>query len=183
MAEILDIKKYFKIPRYTVCFYLKNSAIARNYSISLFGFVREQWRPLNLSCEGNVLILDGPIADSNGVIIPAQEAKVNEVADMLQNTMENDVPGFRSTMRKIIQFNQYIENLDFDMVMILDMGLKGETKKRFMQKCHYQVYAIIIRKAFEKGPFSSAEERDNRINDIFNNENLIASIIREVEAD
>lgn len=68
------------------------------------------------------------------------------------------------------------------MVRVLDMGLKGETKKRFMKKCHYQVYAIIIRKVFEKGPFSSTEELDKRINDIFNDENLIASIIREVEA-
>ena len=138
---------------------------------------------MSLSNEGNVLILDGPIADSSGKIILSQKAKVDEVAGMLQKTIENDVPEFRSTVRKIIQFYQYIEKLDFDMVMVLDMGLKSETKRRFMQKLHYQVYAIIIRKAFEKGPFSLPEELDKRINDIFNDENLIASIIREVEAD
>ena len=70
------------------------------------GPIKEQWTPLDLYCKGNVLILDGPIADSNGVVIHAQKAKVNEVADMLQNTIENDVRGFRSTVRKIIQFNQ-----------------------------------------------------------------------------
>ena len=183
MAEILDIKRCIEIPRYKVCYYLKNSARAKNYSISLLGGVREQWRPLELYYKGNVLILDGPIADSNGMIIHAQEEKVNQVAGMLQKTIENDVPEFRSTVRKINQFNQYIENLDFDMVRVLDMGLKGETKKRFMEKCHYQIYAIIIRKAFEKGPFSSPEELDKRVNDIFNDENLMASIIREVEAD
>lgn len=182
MAEIIKIERYVEIPRYKVCFYLQNSMIANNYSISFLGSVREQWRPLELYCKDNVLILDGPIADSNGVIISAHEAKVNEVADKLQYTIENDVPEFKRKVMRIIQFYQHIENLDYEMADILNIGLKGDTKRRFMQNRHFQVYARIIRLVFEEGPYSSDDELDRRVNEKFDDKNLITSIIKEVAA-
>ena len=61
--------------------------------------------------------------------------------------------------------------------------IKARNKEEIYAKTSLSGLCYIIRKAFEKGSFSSAEELDKRINDIFNDENLIASIIRGVEAD
>lgn len=164
-----------------MCFYLENSTIAENYSITCLGSVREQWRLLDLYSTDNVLILDGPIADCNGTIIPSQKEKVNEVAIMLENTIKNDIPGFKRKITQIIQFHQATENLSLDMVDILERGLKGDTKMRFMAKMDYRIYARIIRLVFEMGSCSSADELDKQVNDIFNNQNLIMSIIDEIQ--
>lgn len=157
--------------------------MAKQYEISLLGSVREQWMMLDLYSKGNILILDGPIADSNNTIIPAQEAKVNEVAAKLRNTIENDIPGFKTKIERIILFNQQTEKLDIGMVDVLEMGLKGNTKIKFMAEWDYRIFARIIRLAFEAGKCSSPDEFDERVNAMFDNQDLIRSIINDIQAE
>lgn len=182
MAKILEIKKKYELPRYRVCFCLSNPATAERYSISCLFSVREQWGMLDLYSKGNILILDGPIADKSGAIIPAQEAKVNEVAVRLKNTIENDIPGFKRKIEQIILLNQQTEKLDMGMVDVLERGLKGNTKIRFMAKWDYRIFARIIRLVFERGECSSPGEFDKRVNSMFDDQDLIRSIINEIQA-
>lgn len=181
MAKILEIKKKYELPRYKVCFCLENSATAKRYSINCLFSVREQWGLLDLYSKGNILILDGPIADNNNTIIPVQEAKVNEVAAKLRNTIENDIPGFKRKIEQIILFNQKTEKLDMEMVDVLEMGLKGNTKIKFMAEWDYRIFARIIRLAFEAGKCSSPDEFDERVNGMFDNQDLIRSIINDIK--
>lgn len=183
MAKILEIKKRYELPRYKVCFYLLNSTTAEQYSISFLFSVREQWGLLDLYSKDNILILDGPIADNNNTIIPTQEAKVNEVAAMLRNTIENDIPGFKRKIEQVILFNQKAEKLDIGMVDVLEMGLKGNTKIKFMAEWDYRIFARIIRLTFEAGACSSPDEFDERVNGMFDNQDLIRSIINEIQAE
>ena len=183
MAKILEIKKKYELPRYKVYFYLSNPAIAKQYSISCLFSVREQWGLLDLYSKGNILILDGPIADNNNAIIPAQEAKVNEVATKLRNTIENDIPGFKRKIEQIVLLNQKTEKLDMEMVNVLKMGLKGNTKIKFMAEWDYRIFTRIIRLAFEAGKCSSPDEFDNRVNGMFGNQDLIRSIINDIQAE
>lgn len=182
MSEKLYIKKQVEFPRYKVYFYLKNSETAKQYSASCLASVRAQWRLLDLYYIDNVLILDGPIAGNDGYVSDVQKAKVDEVADKLKNTIENDVPEFKCKMNRIIQSYQKIENLDFGMADVLDMALRGETKSRFMKDWHLQIFAKILRLVFEDRTYSSVDEIDKRVNDIFDDWNLIVSIKKEVEA-
>lgn len=182
-TKILEIKKKFELPRYKVCFYLPNPVTAKQYSISYLFSVREQWRLLDLYAKDHILILDGPIADNNGTIIPVQEAKVNEVAAMLRNAIENDIPGFKSKIERIILLNQQTEKLDMEMVDVLERGLKGNTKIKFMAKWDYRIFAKIIRLAFEAGACSSPNEFDERVNSMFDNQNLIRSIIKDIQVE
>lgn len=183
MAEILDIKTKFDSPRYKVIFSLKNPAMAKQYEISLLGSVREQWMMLDLYSKGNMLILDGPIADYNDVIIPTQKVKIDEVAAMLKNTIENDISGFKSKIERIVLFNQETEKLDIWMVDVLERGLKGKTKMKFMEDLDYRFYAKIIKLLFEAGACSSPDEFDERVNGMFGNQDLIRSIINDIQAE
>lgn len=180
MAKILEIKKKYELPRYKVCFYLSNPATAKQYSISCLFSVREQWGLLDLYSKDNILILDGPIADNNNTIIPAQEAKVNEVAAKLMNTIENDIPGFKRKIEQIVLLNQQTEKLDMEMVDVLERGLKGNTKIKFMEEWDYRIFARIIRLVFEAGACSSPDEFDERVNGMFDNQDLIRSIIHDI---
>lgn len=181
MAKILEIKKKYELPRYKVYFYLSDPAIAEQYSISCLFSVREQWGMLELYSKDNILILDGPIADNNNEIIPAQETKVNEVATKLRNIIENDIPGFKTKIERIILFNQQTEKLDIGMVDVLEIGLKGNTKIKFMAEWDYRIFARIIRLAFEAGKCSSPDEFDERVNGMFDNQDLIRSIINDIQ--
>lgn len=183
VAKILDIKTKYDSPRYKIIFFLENPTMAKQYEISLLGSVREQWMMLDLYSKGNMLILDGPIADYNDVIIPAQEAKVNEVAVKLRNTIENDIPGFKTKIERIILFNQQTEKLDIGMVDVLEIGLKGNTKIKFMAEWDDRIFARIIRLAFEAGKCSSPDEFDERVNGMFGNQDLIRSIINDIQAE
>lgn len=169
MANILKIDSQYDPPRYKIFFYLENPAIAKQYSASLLYSVRMEWRPLDLYSEANVLILDGPIADSSYTIIPAQKEKVKEVAAMIKNTIENDVPGFKAKIEKIILSYQYIEDLDLGMIDVLDMALKAKTKKRFLMNWDLQIFAKIIKLAFSGEPCLSPDAFDERVNSIFDN--------------
>lgn len=180
MANILKLGSQYDPPRYKIFFYLENSAIAKQYSASLLYSVRKEWRPLELYSESNVLILDGPIADPGYTIIPAQKEKVKEVAAMIKYTIENDVPGFKTKIKKIILFYQYIEDLDLEMVDALEMALKAKTKERFLANWDLQIFAKIIKLAFSGEPCSSLDAFDERVNSIFDNQDLIESIIRDV---
>lgn len=183
MAKILGIKKKYELPRYKVCFYLSSPAAAKQYSISCLLSVKMQWGLLDLYAKDNVLILDGPIADDNGTIIPIQEAKVNEVATKLRNTIENDIPGFKTKMEQIILFHQQTEKLDLEMVDVLEMGLKGSTKIKFMAEWDDRIFARIIRLVFEAGPCSSPDEFDERVNRMIDNQNLIQSIVKDIQVE
>ncbi len=183
VAKILDIKTKFDSSRYKIIFFLENPTMAKQYEISLLGSVREQWMMLDLYSKGNILILDGPIADSNNTIIPAQEAKVNEVAAKLRNTIENDIPGFKTKIERIILFYQQTEKLDIGMAEVLEMGLKGNTKIKFMAEWDYRIFARIIRLAFEAGKCSSPDEFDERVNAMFDNQDLIRSIINDIQSE
>lgn len=183
MAKILKMEKKYELPRYMVYFYLSNPATAEQYSISCLFSVRGQWGMLELYSKDNILILDGPIADNNGTIIPAQEAKVNEVAAKLRNIIENDISGFKRKIEQIILFNQKTEKLDMEMVDVLERNLKGNTKIRFMAKWDYRIFARIIRLVFEAGVCSSPNEFDERVNSIFDNQDLIRSIINDIHAE
>lgn len=183
MAKILEIKKKYELPRYKVCFYLSSPVMAEQYSISFLFSVREQWGLLDLYAKGNILILDGPIADDNDIIIPVQEAKVNEIAAKLRYTIENDIPGFKRKIEQIILFHQHTEKLDMEMVDVLERGLKGNTKIKFMAEWDYRIFARIIRLAFEAGKCSSPDEFDERVNAMFDNQDLIRSIINDIQAE
>lgn len=60
--------------------------------------VREKWRLLDLYSKGECLVLDGLVADNNRYIIPEQEKVLNRLADMIENTIRNDVSGFKAKM-------------------------------------------------------------------------------------
>lgn len=69
MAKILDIKyDTKKLPRYKVYFYMENSTVEDHYYNTCLFFVGSRCRALNLYCEDNALVLDGPIVDGNGNI-------------------------------------------------------------------------------------------------------------------
>ncbi len=171
MAKILDIK-YDKeeLPRYKVYFYLENPTIAKHFSIKFVGFVRQSWRALELYCKGNILILDGPIADEEGVVICKQQKKVEKVAEILKSYIQNDIPGFKERIGQIIRVNPKIDNQDFDIVEVLEIGLKRKTKERFMAEQNYQILAKIIKKVIESGPYTSPDMFDEQVNSIFDKE-------------
>lgn len=181
MAKILKITEQDDCPRYKVRFHLENPALAKQYSVSFLGSVREQWGMLDLFCDGSVLVLDGPIADPDGRVIPAQEAKLKEVAGMLKYSIENDIPGFKDKIRQIILFHQTTENLNFGMADAMDMALKGQTKMRFMARGDYRIFARIIRLTFDGERCSSMDEFDERVNRLFDDRNLILSIMKELQ--
>ena len=179
--NIRSIKERIQLPRKQVVFELDNEEIANNYRVSLLMSVREQWMPLDLLVRGKFLILDGPIADSNGIIIPMQDAMVNEVSEKIKNTIINDIPGFRTKIERIIADYQNVEYLDMNMAPIIDQALKGVTKQRFMARNDLWVYAKIIRRAMENGPYSSPEAFDAAVNAIFDDRDIISSFINEIE--
>ena len=179
--NIKDIQTKTNLPRKQILFELDNAQVAKNYEISLLFSVREQWRPLDLIARGPYLILDGPVADSYGVVIPEQEAKVNEVAEKIKNTILNDVPGFKDKIERIIVSYQNVEGLELGMASAIDQALKGKTKQRFMAQNDLWVYAKIIKKAMDQGPYSSFEEFDTKVNAIFDDSNIITGFIKEIE--
>ena len=73
--------------------------------------------------------------------------------------------------------------LDIGMVDVLEMGLKGNTKIKFMAEWDYRIFARIIRLAFEAGKCSSPDEFDERVNAMFDNQDLIRSIINDIQAE
>lgn len=80
----------------------------------------------------------------------------------------------RSKIEQIILFHQETGKLDIGMADILELGLKGKTKIKFMAEWDYRVFARIIRLAFEAGECSSPDELDERVNGMFGDQNLIA---------
>lgn len=179
--NIRSIKERIQLPRKQVVFELDNEEIANNYRVSLLMSVREQWMSLDLLVRGKFLILDGPIADSNGIIIPMQDAMVNEVSEKIKNTIINDIPGFRTKIECIIADYQNVEYLDMNMAPVIDQALKGITKQRFMARNDLWFYAKIIRRAMENGPYSSPEAFDAAVNAIFDDRDIISSFIKEIE--
>lgn len=179
--EILKISRRYDPPRYKVIFQLPNSKIAKDYEISLQMSVREQWGALMLNAKADCLILDGPIDGPNGTRIPEQEMEVNRVAKLIKNTIENDVPEFKTKIESIIIMYQEVEGLDLDMAPAIDQALKGNTKKRFMAGNDFWIYAKIIKKAMEGGPYNSFEEFDRTVNSIFDDKTLISSFIKEID--
>lgn len=179
--KILKISKRYDSPRYQVIFQLPNSKIAKDYEISLLMSVRNQWGALMLIAKADCLILDGPIDNPNGIRIPEQEMAVNSVAEMIKNKIENDVPGFKTKIETIISMYKEVEGLDLDMAPAIDQALKERTKIRFMAANNFWIYAKIIKKAMEGGPYNSYEEFDRTVNLIFDDKTLISSFIKEID--
>lgn len=92
---------------------------------------------------------------------------------------KDSLPEFREIIRKIVQFNQGTEGLDLRMIEILDAALSDETKKRFLTRWNLQIYARVIKTAFENVP--TADLLDAQINRLFNDQNFIISIKKEIE--
>ena len=86
-------------------------------------------------------------------------------------------------MEQIILFHQQTEKLDLEMVDVLEMGLKGSTKIKFMAEWDDRIFARIIRLVFEAGPCSSPDEFDERVNRMIDNQNLIQSIVKDIQVE
>lgn len=178
---IKNIIESTDLPRKRISFELENAKIAKYYESSLLISLRDIWRCLDLYAKGSYLILDGPIADEKGNIIKEQEVKLNHVAEMIKKTILNDVPGFKIKIEKIISSYQAVENLDLGIASVIDQALTEQTKQRFMVKNDLWIYAKIIRKAIECGPYQSPDAFDSAINSIFDDENLMSSFIKEID--
>lgn len=167
------------IPRKKIIFELNDKKTAENYCARLLGAVREEWLALDLYAKDAYLILDGPIADSNG-IIKEQENILNKVAEKIKYTITNDVPNFKEKIEIIIHTYGNIEELESGIASEINQALKANTKKRFMANNDLWLYAKIIKKAKEDGPYNNYDELDAHINEIFDNTNLINSYIKEI---
>lgn len=169
------------LPRKRIYFELENAQIAKNYEIGLLPFVRGFWRALDMYAKGSYLILDGPVADSNGNIIQKQDDALMDVVERIKYTIINDVPGFKNKIERIISSYQAVEHLDLGMVSVIDRSLSEKTKQRFMKDNDWWLYAKIIRKALEGGPYPSADAFESAVNSIFDDENLICSFMKEID--
>lgn len=179
--EIKSISETTTFPIKSIYFELENSKDAKYYVASLNMSVEGMSRLLSLYNKGRYLVLEIPITDKNGQIREEKVRILNDVAERIRNTILNDIPGFRAKLERIITMYQEVEQLDLSMVPYINQALTGKTKQRFMVVNDLWLYAKIIRKAMEEGPYTGAGTFDTAINAIFNDQNLISSYIREID--
>lgn len=66
------------------------------------------------------------------------------------------------------------------MADVLEQVLRGETKARFMLHSDIWIYAKVIRRAMDSGPYKMADDLDKVVNDIFDNQNLIVEFKKQI---
>lgn len=161
-------------------FYLDDEGVAEHYCASCLMSVRNIWHLLELYVKDSCLVLDGPIMDSAGKVVPEQKNMLKAVAVRLKNTIENDVPEFRRYVQRIIKFTKHTAGLPLETTDLLDCMLMLSTKQRLMQPKDFRIYGDVIKKAV-----ADFQERqldiDKSINNMLNDTNFITELMRKYE--